>query len=114
MKATRAFMTDNVTTTLTTEQPTEEEAMRAFSRIFDACGALIDCRTINVPYSVLEDIALFIGVDICMLVTTESDNTLHECMRAQARAAMDTDACSDDWTTPDVYDKDSGVTAVTY
>ena len=112
MEAIRVFMTGNATTTLATEQLTEEEAMRAFSRMFDACGALKNCHVINVPYYVLEDIALFIGIDMCMLVAAGSDDMLHGCMKAQVRAAMGTDVGNDDWTTPIVYDEDHGLTSV--
>ena len=112
MDATRAFMTGKVITTPTAEQLTEEEAMRAFNRMFDACGALKNCHVTNVPYHVLEDIAHFIGIDVCMLITTESDDMLHGCMKAQVRAAMDTEVGNDDWTTPIVYDEDRGLTSV--
>ena len=103
MDATRTFMTGGTIIAPTTGQLTEEEAMRAFSRIFDACGALKNCQMTDVPYHVLEDIAHFIGIDVCMLVTTKSDDMLHGRMKAQVRAAMDTEG-NGDWTTPIVYD----------
>ena len=88
MEATKAFMTDNIITTATTERLTEEGAMGAVNKILDACGALRACRTIDVPYSVLEDISLFTGMDICIMVTAKSDSVLHECMKTQVRTAM--------------------------
>ena len=89
METTSAFMMNNIIATSATERLTEEEAMRAFNRIFDACGALRACRTTDVPYSVLEDISLFTGMDICIMITARSDSVSHECMRTQVRAAVD-------------------------
>ena len=81
MVATRAFMGDDATDTPTIEQLTEKKAMRAFTRIFDACGTLMSCGAVDVIYSVFEDIALFTGIDMCMLITSGSDSKLHECMK---------------------------------
>jgi len=115
MATTRVFMAGNTANTSTaeqfteetstTEQLTEEKAMRAVTRTFDACGTLMSCGTIDVSYAVLEDIALFTGIDIHMLITAGSDSKLHECIRD--RVEEDNDLAS-----PIVYDVEHGLTAV--